>query len=172
VLAATAAPAEPLRTWSSSVSTVCVESQVGREWDVKGAVRQWNRLKGGPTFVLERSCPDYEGTVTVRYERSDNQYTGWTNWYWDESGHIVHADVTLNPRRIKAFDRQDQSCQRRHTTSHEFGHVLGLRHYPHSQPGATMSYLGWKERCGRLNAHDRSDFRELYPKVLPGDVPA
>ena len=45
----------------------------------------------------------------------------------------MHADVTVNPQRIKAFATEDRSCQRQHTTTHEFGHALGLRHYPHSR---------------------------------------
>jgi predicted Zn-dependent protease len=103
--------------------------------------------------------------VTVRYRSSGDQFTGWTEWFWDDSGHLVHADITLNPRRIRAFDRAEQSCMRQHTTSHELGHALGLRHYPRTHSGSVMSYLGWRKRCGRLSAHDRSDFRELYPET-------
>jgi hypothetical protein len=168
--AASAAPAasEPPRTWSSSTETVCVESHVGKAWGVRGALRQWNRLSGGPDFVLQARCADYEGTVTVRFESSSNRFTGWTDWYWDESGYLVHADVTVNPERLAKFARGDQSCMGKHTTTHEFGHVLGLRHYPHSHSGAVMSYLGWQRRCGALNGHDRSDFRELYPEATSG----
>jgi hypothetical protein len=155
------AQAHVQRTWSSS--TICVESHVGKEWDVRGAIRRWNRLDGGPKFVLETRCAGYDGTVTVRYENSNNIYTGWSKWYWDESGHIVHADVTVNPQRIKAFASPDRSCQRKHTITHEFGHVLGLRHYRHSHAGSVMSYLGWKRLCGGLTRHDRADFRGLYP---------
>jgi len=158
---ATPAQAHPQRTWSGS--TVCVETHVGQEWDIQGAIRRWNRLDGGPTFVLEDECAGYDGTVTVRYESSNSRYTGWSKWYWDESGHIVHADVTVNPRRIKAFASDDRSCQRKHTITHEFGHVLGLRHYRHSHAGSVMSYLGWQRLCGGLTGHDRADYRELYP---------
>ena len=158
---ATPAQAHPQRTWSGS--TVCVETHVGQEWDIQGAIRRWNRLDGGPTFVLEDECAGYDGTVTVRYESSNSRYTGWSKWYWDESGHIVHADVTVNPRRIKAFASGERSCQRKHTITHEFGHVLGLRHYRHSHAGSVMSYLGWERLCGGLTGHDRSDCRELYP---------
>jgi hypothetical protein len=161
-----ASAADPARTWSTSVTTVCVESHVGKSWDVKGAVAQWNRIAGGPTFVLKAHCRDYDDTVTVRLKGSPDRFTGWTDWYWDETGHLVHADITLNPQRIAAFDRRDQACMREHTTSHELGHALGLRHYPRSHAGAVMSYLGWRERCGRLAAHDRADFRELYPEVV------
>ncbi|MBJ7356153.1 matrixin family metalloprotease [Nocardioides sp.] len=154
---------EPLRSWSTHVETICVESHVGAEWGVKRAVRQWNRVPGGPTFVIAASCSDHEDVVTVRYRGSGDRFTGWTEWFWDDSGHLVHADITVNPQRIRAFDRRDQSCMRKHTTSHELGHALGLRHYPRTHSGAVMSYLGWRERCGRLSAHDRSDFRELYP---------
>jgi len=152
---------EPAHTWSTA--TVCVESQVGSEWDVRGAVRRWNHLDGGPTFVLEDSCADYAGTVTVRYESSRSRYTGWSKWYWDANGDLVHADVTVNPQRIKAFASQERSCQRKHTTTHEFGHALGLRHYPHSHAGSVMSYLGWQQRCGGLSAHDASEYHGLYP---------
>lgn len=155
--------AEPVRTWSSSITTVCVDSQVGRGWDVKGAVRRWNRLEGGPTLVLRASCPDYEGSVTVRYRGADNKFTGWTDWFWNADGDIVHADVTVNPRRLAAFARKDLGCVRRYTTGHELGHVLGLGHYPRSHAGSVMSYLGWRSSCGRLNAHDRAEFSELYP---------
>lgn len=148
-------------TWAAS--TVCVESKVGSEWDVRGALRRWNRLDGGPTFVLEDSCADYAGTVTVRYESSSSRYTGWSKWYWDANGDLVHADVTVNPQRIKAFASQDRSCQRKHTTTHEFGHALGLRHYPHSHSGSVMSYLGWQKHCGGLTGHDASDYHHLYP---------
>ena len=127
---------------------------MGNEWDVRGAIRRWNRLDGGPTFVLEASCADYDGTVTVRYLSSNSRYTGWSKWYWDASGHIVHADVTVNPHRIKAFASQERSCQRKHTITHEFGHALGLRHYRHSHAGSVMSYLGWQRLCGGLTAHD------------------
>jgi hypothetical protein len=157
---------EAVHTWSSAVTSVCVESHVDKAWAVKSAVRQWNRLPGGPSFHLEASCPDYEGTVTVRYQSSADRFTGWTDWYWDDSGHLVHADITLNPQRIAAFAGGDRSCMRKHTTSHELGHALGLRHYPHAHSGAVMSYQGWKKRCGRLDAHDRSDFAELYPAVV------
>jgi hypothetical protein len=160
------AAASTAHVWATS--TVCVESHVGAEWDVRGAVRRWNRLDGGPTFVLEHSCADYAGSVTVRYLSSESRYTGWSKWYWDASGHIVHADVTVNPRRIIAFAPQQRSCQRKHTTTHELGHALGLRHYPHTHAGSVMSYLGWQRRCGGLSAHDGADYHELYP-VLPGD---
>jgi predicted Zn-dependent protease len=152
---------EDAHVWNTS--TVCVESHVGKEWGVKGAIRRWNHLDGGPTFVLEQSCAAYDGTVTVRYENSDSKYTGWSKWYWDAEGHIVHADVTVNALRIKSFATQDQSCQRKHTTAHEFGHALGLRHYTHSHAGSVMSYLGWKRLCGGLSAHDAADYHELYP---------
>ena len=154
------AHAVPSHTWSSS--TVCVESHVGPEWGVRGAIRNWNRLDGGPTFVMQDKCADYENTVTVRYLSEDNRYTGWTKWYWDATGHMVHADVTLNPQRIAAFPGEDRSCQRKHTTTHEFGHVLGLRHYPHKHAGSVMSYLGWKDLCGSLSEHDEADYTELY----------
>ena len=75
----------------------------------------------------------------------------------------MHADVTVNPQRIKAFASQHRSCQRKHTITHEFGHALGLRHYPHSHAGSVMSYLGWQRLCGGLSAHDASDYHELYP---------
>ncbi len=154
---------EQVRPWSSSITTVCVESRVGREWDVKGAIRRWNRLEGGPTLVLQASCPDYEGSVTVRYRGADNEFTGWTDWYWNADGDIVHAEVTVNPRRLTAFARKDLGCVRRYTTGHELGHALGLEHYPHAHAGAVMSYLGWRGSCGRLNDHDRADFSALYP---------
>jgi hypothetical protein len=147
--------------------TVCVESHVGKEWDVRGAIRRWNHLDGGPTFVLQDGCADYDGSVTVRYLSSDSRYTGWSKWYWDAGGYLVHADVTVNPRRIKAFASQDRACQRQHTTTHEFGHALGLRHYPHSHAGSVMSYLGWERRCGGLSAHDAADYHELYPAPTP-----
>ena len=152
---------ESTHIWS--ISTVCVTSEVGAEWGVRGAIRRWNRLEGGPTFVLKSSCADYAGTVTVRYESSNSRYTGWSKWYWNDSGDLVHADVTLNPRRIKAFAPAEQSCQRKHTSTHEFGHALGLKHYPHSHSGSVMSYLGWQRLCGGLTAHDASDYDELYP---------
>lgn len=161
--AAPAAPETP-RTWNSDVTTVCVQSNVGREWHVKQAVREWNRLDGGPTFVLKTSCPDYDDSVSVRYRNEDDVFTGWTEWFWDASGDLIHADVTLNPERIKAFAPRDRTCMRRHTITHELGHALGLRHYPHAHAGAVMSYLDWQQRCGRLDAHDRSDFRGLYPR--------
>jgi hypothetical protein len=159
------APDEPVRTWSAGVTTICVESHVDKSWDVKGAVARWNRVPGGPTFVLEASCPEYDGTVTIRVKRAADRFTGWTDWYWDDSGHLVHADITVNPQRITAFQRGDQSCMRRHTTTHELGHALGLRHYPRSHSGSVMSYLGWRRGCGRLSAHDRSDYRKLYPEA-------
>ena len=157
------APAEaaPTHTWSAT--TVCVESHVSSEWGVRSAIRTWNEIDGGPTFVLENSCTDYDDTVTVSYRNANNRYTGWTKWYWDETGHLVHADVTVNPHRIEAFASQDRQCQRQHTMTHEFGHVLGLRHYPHGHAGSVMSYLGWDRLCGGLTAHDRADFAKLYP---------
>ncbi len=155
------AQAAPTHTWSAS--TVCVESHVGQAWGVRRALRTWNEINGGPTFVLEVSCTDYDDTVIVRYQKANNRYTGWTKWYWDETGHIVHADVTVNPQRIKAFASQDRSCQRQHTMTHEFGHVLGLRHYPHTRAGSVMSYLGWERLCGGLTDHDRAGFSHLYP---------
>ena len=106
----------------------------------------------------------------MRYKSSNSHYTGWSKWFWDESGHIVHADVTVNPQRIKAFASPDRSCQRKHTITHEFGHVLGLRHYRHSHAGSVMSYLGWKRLCGGLSGGDRSDYRELYPAEQPAAV--
>ena len=159
------APAQAHQTtphvWASS--TVCVESHVGAEWDVRGAIRRWNHLDGGPTFVLADSCADYDGSVTVRYLSSESRFTGWSKWYWDASGHLVHADVTVNPLRIKAFASADRACQRKHTMTHEFGHALGLRHYPRAHAGSVMSYLGWQRRCGGLSAHDAADYHELYP---------
>lgn len=161
------AQAETGHAWSAS--TVCVESHVGSEWGVRTAIRRWNQLEGGPTFVLEEDCAAYDGTVTVRYRSANDRYTGWTKWYWNASGSLVHADVTVNPHRIKAFASQDQTCQRRHTMTHEFGHALGLRHYPRSHSGSVMSYLGWKRLCGGLAAHDRADYAQLYPVVPAAD---
>jgi hypothetical protein len=155
------AQAETVHTWGSS--TVCVESHVGAEWDVRGAIRRWNHLDGGPTFVLHSSCADYVGTVTVHYESINNRFTGWSKWYWNAKGDLVHADVTVNPLRIRAFASENQSCQRKHTITHEFGHALGLRHYPRSHAGSVMSYLGWQRLCGGLTAHDASDYHKLYP---------
>ena len=165
------APAEaaPAHAWDAT--TVCVESHVGSPWGVRSALRTWNQLDGGPTFVLEDSCTDYVDTVTVSYLDANDRYTGWTKWYWDTSGHIVHADVTVNPHRIKAFATRDRSCQRQHTMTHEFGHALGLRHYPHSHAGSVMSYLGWQRHCGGLSAHDRADYGHLYPATLAGQEP-
>lgn len=168
----TAAPAhshedDSRRTWSSDTTTVCVESHVSKQWNVKGALRRWNQLESGPTFVLKARCPAYEGTVTVRYDSGDNRYTGWSKWYWNESGDIVHADVTVNPHRIKAFAHRDRSCQRKHTITHEFGHVLGLRHYLNSHSGSVMSYLGWDRLCGDLSSHDVADHSDLYPVGVP-----
>ncbi len=145
---------------------MCVESHVGQEWGVRSAIRTWNKRDTGPTFVLEDKCPDGNGSVVVRYLEGDNRYTGWTTWYWDEAGDIVHADVTVNPRRIRDFASQDRSCQRQHTMTHELGHALGLRHYPHSHSGSVMSYLGWERLCGGLSAHDRADQAQLYPATL------
>ena len=164
------ARATPTHAWSDT--TVCVESHVGSEWGVRSALRDWNELDGGPTFVLADSCTDYDGTVTVRYLNANDRYTGWTEWFWDETGHIVHADVTVNPQRIKAFASQDRSCQRQHTMTHELGHALGLRHYPHAHAGSAMSYLGWDRLCGGLSAHDRADFADLYPATQPVPEPA
>ena len=157
------APAQAASAHAWRATTVCVESHVGREWGVRSAIRTWNKSDTGPTFVLEDSCPDGDGSVTVRYLEDDNRYTGWTTWYWDEAGDIVHADVTVNPRRIQDFASQDRSCQRQHTMTHELGHALGLRHYPHSHSGSVMSYLGWERLCGGLSAHDRADYAQLYP---------
>ncbi len=154
--------------WTAG-ATVCVESHVGSPWGVRTAIRRWNRLDGGPTFVLQASCADYDGTVTVRYRSASDSYTGWTTWFWDTSGALTHADVTVNPRRIRAFASQDRSCQRSHTMTHELGHALGLRHYPHSHAGSVMSYLGWQRLCGGLAAHDRADFARLYP-ATPGEA--
>jgi len=164
------ARATPAHAWSES--TICVESHVGPAWGVRSALRSWNGLDGGPTFVLQESCPDYDDTVTVRYLDASDRYTGWTTWYWDEDGHIVHADVTVNPQRIKAFANQDRKCQRRHTMTHELGHALGLRHYPHSHAGSVMSYLGWERLCGGLSAHDAGDFAGLYPTTPSVLAPA
>jgi len=158
--AASPAEAAPAHAWSAT--EVCVESHVGSEWGVRKALRTWNELDG-PTFVLADSCTTYEDTVTVRYLKRDDRYTGWTTWYWDATGHIVHADVTVNPQRIKAFASDEQGCQRQHTMTHELGHALGLRHYPHSHPGSVMSYVGWERHCGGLSAHDRDDYARLYP---------
>ena len=164
------AQAAPAHAWSAT--TVCVESRVGSEWGVRSALRSWNELDNGPTFVLEDSCADHDATVTVTYLNANNRYTGWTKWYWDESGHIVHADVTVNPQRIKAFAAQDRSCQRQHTMTHEFGHALGLRHYTHSRAGSVMSYLAWERLCGGLSAHDQADFAHLYPAAQAVPEPA
>jgi hypothetical protein len=164
------AQAEPVHVWSQS--TVCVESHVGSEWGVRRAIRSWNKLDGGPTFVMEESCPDYNNTVTVRYRNANDRFTGWTKWYWDATGQLVHADVTVNPHRIKAFASEDRSCQRQHTTTHEFGHVLGLPHYPRSHAGSAMSYLGWKRHCGGLTAHDSADYAHLYPGTQTAEEPA
>jgi hypothetical protein len=165
-------PAQAASTHAWSATTVCVESHVGTEWGVRSAIRTWNELEGGPTFVLEDTCADYAGTVTVSYLNANNRYTGWTNWYWDETGHLVHADVTVNPRRIKAFASEDRSCQRQHTMTHEFGHVLGLRHYTHARAGSVMSYLAWERLCGGLSDHDRADFGHLYPPLPSVQEPA
>ena len=164
---AQAAPEEAAgHAWSQT--TVCVESHVGPEWGVGNAISRWNQLDGGPTFVLAASCPGYDDAVTVRYQNANDRFTGWTKWYWDSTGAIVHADVTVNPHRIKAFASQDQACQREHTMTHELGHVLGLRHYPRSHAGSVMSYLGWKRHCGGLSAHDAADYAQLYPGIAPG----
>jgi hypothetical protein len=162
------ADAAPARTWSAT--TVCVESHVGPEWGLRSTLRTWNGLEGGPTFV-EDDCSDYDAVVTVRYRTSGDRYTGWTRWYWDETGHIVHADVTVNPQRIKAFASADRSCQRQHTMTHEFGHALGLRHFPRSHAGSVMSYLAWDRLCGGLSAHDRADHAELYPAMQAVQAP-
>ena len=156
-------PARATTAHAWSATTICVESHVASKWGVRSAVRSWNELDAGPTYVLQESCTDYDNTVTVRYLSGNNSYTGWTTWYWDEAGHLVHADVTVNPQRIKAFAGQDRSCQRRHTMTHELGHALGLRHYPHSHAGSVMSYLGWDRLCGGLSAHDAADLADLYP---------
>ena len=166
------APAQAAPTHAWSATTVCVESHVGSEWGVRSTLRTWNELDGGPTFVLEESCSDYDVTVTVGYLSADDRYTGWTKWFWDDAGHIVHADVTVNPRRIEAFASEDRSCQRQHTMTHEFGHALGLRHYPHSHAGSVMSYLGWDRLCGGLSRHDRADHAQLYPAADAVEEPA
>jgi predicted Zn-dependent protease len=155
------AQALPTHAWGTS--TVCVESHVGSEWGVRTAIRRWNQVVGGPRFVLEKTCTDYDDTVTVDYRNSGDRFTGWTTWYWDETGQLIHADVTVNSQRIEAFATQEQSCQRKHTMTHELGHALGLRHYPRSHAGSVMSYLGWKRLCGGLTAHDRADYHQLYP---------
>lgn len=172
VVLAVPAPAlaEPEHAWSQG--TVCVESHVGSEWRVRGAIRRWNELESGPTFVLEVSCPDYDNTVTVSYRNANDRFSGWTHWYWDATGDLVHADVTVNPHRIKAFAGQDRSCQRQHTMTHELGHALGLRHYPRSHAGSAMSYLGWKRHCGGLSAHDTADHAHLYPVTQTAEEPA
>jgi hypothetical protein len=163
------AQAAPVHTWSAT--TVCVESHVGSAWGVRSAIRTWNEAEVGPTFVLEDSCTDYDATVTVSYLTANNRYTGWTKWYWDETGYIVHADVTVNPQRIKAFATEDRSCQRQHTMTHEFGHALGLRHHTHSHAGSVMSYLGWDRLCGGLTAHDLADLAQLYPATQDVQAP-
>jgi predicted Zn-dependent protease len=169
---ASPAQADPTHAWSTNTGTVCVESHIGSEWGVRTAIHRWNQVVGGPAFVLEKTCTNYDDTVTVRYQSSGDRYTGWTTWYWDATGHLVHADVTVNPDRIKAFASQDQACQRSHTMTHELGHALGLRHYPHSHAGSVMSYLGWKRHCGGLSAHDRADYAQLYPASPATDEPA
>ena len=153
---------EPERTWSATTTTICVESHVSKDWDVKGAVRRWNRLDGAPTFVLADRCADYDGSVVVRYKQDSTIYTGWTTWFWNDDAQIVHADVTLNPQRLKAYARGDYGCLRSWTTTHELGHTLGLRHYPRSHAGSVMSYRGWERSCGRLSAHDAADYHHLY----------
>jgi hypothetical protein len=158
---APARAAAPSHTWS--VPTVCVESHVDASWGVRTALRTWNALDGGPTLVLRDSCAGEEDVVTVRYRNAHDRYTGWTRWYWDGTGSLVHADVTVNPQRVEAFAKQDRACQRQHTTTHELGHALGLRHYLHSHAGSVMSYLGWERLCGGLSADDRAAYAQLYP---------
>jgi hypothetical protein len=168
-LAAPAAPAhdEEQHTWAAGTTTVCVESHVGKDWDVERTLQRWNRLDGAPMFVLRDDCADYVGSVTVRYKFDHSIYSGRTVWFWDDDAHIVHADVTVNPQRVKAYARGDYQCLRSWTTTHEFGHVLGLRHYPRSHAGSVMSYRGWERGCGRLSAHDRADYAELYLTPTP-----
>ncbi len=155
-----AADEEKAVSWASD--TVCVQTTVDKSWGVKNAVKVWNKLDG-PRFEIRKSCDSDEARVKVRIKSNKTEFTGVTDWNYDGDNNLTDAVITLNPRYVRTgFKSSDERCIKLHTSAHEFGHALGLPHYPKKHSGSVMSYLGWKKSCGQLSAHDKKDFAKLY----------
>ncbi|MGX6607701.1 matrixin family metalloprotease [Micromonosporaceae bacterium Da 78-11] len=104
-----------------SHSQIYFVDHTGSLWPVTTSTYKWNEAKGVDSYYVS-SCPSSRlHCVDVREYNADDGNYGVTYLSW--SGvHYTSVRVTLNNRNAT------NATQRRKTTCHELGHVLGLEH--------------------------------------------
>lgn len=139
----------------------------------------WNN-HAAVALVLAGSTPattiglDGVNVVLFRFDPSTNLIAE-TRWWTDGSGHLIDADVWINT--IYPFFTNQTGCSGgfylENTMTHEFGHVLGLRHS--TDPDATMfAFSGWCETIREsLAADDILGIQTIYPGgvIITGPPP-
>ena len=110
----------------------------------------------------------------VFFRESNGSYAGEAFYWWDSSGRMVDSDVVFYQGTYKFFVGSGCSSglYLESVATHEFGHLLGLRHSEVS--GATMYATG--PYCGRdqltLEEDDIAGMRTLYPPAGAAQPPA
>ena len=123
-----------------------------------------------------RSGGDGTSLVTVAatsenltlFPEQENSAPAYTRLFYDRRGAIIEADVVLNPYIQFSSDETPGTYDLQSVLTHEFGHVLGLRHSPvvsatmygRLSPNRERSMKGIEART--LAASDISAVRAIY----------
>ncbi len=160
-------------SWTSfpigySVDRRVAQAMPGGVAQVERAVNEWSNVAGTQVAFQDRGVADGltagqdgQSTITLADDLFANQrfLALTTNWY-DDSGHIIEADIQIDPMSIKSGYNLQQLIE------HESGHLLGLDHsavlssvmYPYVGTGGVTS----------LDSDDRIAISTMYGKSANG----
>jgi hypothetical protein len=141
------------------------EAQFGTAWRDDMNYIRVNRINPTHMYTVTRGLHD-DSDVAVYWEdiggnAGEAQCISWTGS--TESGNMkcLHWHVRMNSQISWT------GTSRRHVACHEFGHTLGLHHYPDSNPnpGSCMK----EAALGVYSDHDRFHINDYYPNNPNGE---
>jgi hypothetical protein len=138
---------------------------------VRTAAAAWN--DAGANIELVYAGTTSGASLTLNYKNevffrdsSNGSYAAETYSWWDSNNRYKDSDIVFYEGAFKYFSVSGcaQGVYAENVGTHEFGHMLGLRHSPVS--GATMQ-ASMPSYCDRtwmtLDSDDLSGIRALYP---------
>ena len=155
--------------WTSFPVSYAIDRRVadaipGGVTQIERAVNEWSTVPGAQIALQDAGVrdglkpgKDGQSSITLDDDLFANQrfLALTTNWY-DDSGHIIEADIQIDPSAISGGYNLQQLVR------HETGHLLGLDHsavlssvmYPYVGTGGVTS----------LDSDDRVAIATIYPR--------